>query len=74
VDSVKQYPEYILKKLRQRQGLIESDKSHDDQLNKMSPDEVFEECLEWEGLINYHYILKNWTKDIYGVDLDNING
>jgi len=71
---MKRYPEYILKKLRQREGLEEDDKSQDDKLNRMTANIVFAECLQWEGFFGYAHIFKDWIKDIYGVDLDNMNG
>lgn len=45
------YPEYILKKLRMRNGRDEDDHSHDECFNKMNKNTVFSEVLEWDGLI-----------------------
>lgn len=67
------YPEYIMKYLRQRKGLEEDDTSSDDRLNNMSRNEVFKEVLNWNGLLgNWDIDIKAWIKDIYGIDLDEI--
>lgn len=67
------YPEYIMKDLRQRRGLEEGDASMDDKLNDMSKNRVFKEVLNWNGLLgNWDIDIKAWIKDIYGIDLDEI--
>lgn len=67
------YPEYILKMLRQGQDLDENDTSLDDELNKMSKSRAFLEVLNWNGLLGRWDIdIKNWIRDIYGVDLNEI--
>lgn len=66
------YPEHILRKLRQRENLEPTDKSKDSIFNELSPGIVFDEVCNWEGLINYSYTIKNWIKDVYGVDLEEI--
>lgn len=63
------YPEYILKMLRQRDGLDEDDKSNDDVFNSYSHNEAFDQACNWEGLINYGCIIRDWIEDIYGVKL-----
>jgi len=66
------YPEHILKILRQQMFDLEADDtSKDFLLQQIRPDEVFESCLTWEGIINYDVKLKSWIKDIYGISLDN---
>lgn len=64
------YPESILKILRQRKGLEEDDTSRDEEFNEMSPHAVFEEVLQWEGIDCYYswYILCK-IRDIYGIYL-----
>jgi hypothetical protein len=66
-----EYPEYILAKLRQRQGLDENDTSEDDSFISMDPDQVFDEVCNWEGLIGYGETIREWISDIYGVNFDN---
>lgn len=65
------YPEYILRYLRQRQGLEENDTSMDDGLNAMPPKNAFRDVLEWHGMIGgWDSLIIGWIKDIYGVDLE----
>lgn len=59
------YPEYIMKKLRQRLNLEPNDTSRDEELNALSSREVFEECCNWEGLIGYSVPLLNWIQDCF---------
>lgn len=63
------YPDYIMKKIRQRMGLEEDDTSIDDSINKMSKDSVFDKVLGWEGFIGYTDTIKGWVEDIYNVEL-----
>ena len=64
------YPENIMGYLRQRKGLEPDDTTRDNEINTLTPNEAFEEVLEWDGLIGYAYIIKRWIEDIYGIDLD----
>ena len=64
------YPEYIMKKLRQRLGLEENDTSMDMEINMYTPNEAFEEVLLWEGFVGWSGCFKMWIEDIYKVDLD----
>ncbi|WP_373166262.1 hypothetical protein [Agathobaculum sp. Marseille-P7918] len=67
------YPEYIIRYLRQRKGLDKDDTSLDEQLQAMSPSDVFAKILEWNGLlVGWDCTIKGWIKDIYGIDLDEI--
>ena len=38
----------------------------------MKPSEVFGMVCEWESLIGYGRVIREWIKDIYGVDLDKV--
>ena len=67
------YPEYILKYLRLRAGMNESDTSLDEHFNKMRKDAVFEEVLRWQGIIGWGTQIKGWIEGIYGIDLDDLN-
>lgn len=66
----KRYPEYILRCLRERNGLKDYDRSQDDAFQALPPARVFVEVLEWNGL---HGVLvckiKDWIQNIYGVDI-----
>ena len=65
------YPEYILKKLRQRNGMDENDKESDDEFNKCDPQYVFKEVCSWEGLSGgWDNQIKGWIEDIYGINID----
>lgn len=64
------YPENIMRKLRQRLDLEEDDTSRDKEINMYSPNEAFEEVLLWEGFIGYTEYIKMWIEDIYKVDLN----
>ena len=64
------YPENIMQKLRQRRGLEPYDTSIDSDLNTYTPGEVLDDVCNWEGLINYGSAIKNWIKDIYGIDIE----
>lgn len=64
------YPEYILKKLRMRNGYDENDRSHDEWFNQMDKNNVFNEVLEWDGLIGgWGGIIRGYVEGIYGVKL-----
>lgn len=64
------YPNYIKEKVRQRLGLESYDTSRDIEIDNMGHNEVFNDCLAWEGIIGYAYAIRDWVKDIYGVTLD----
>ena len=64
------YPENILRLVRQNLDLDPTDTSMDDEINAMSRNEVLDRVCEWEGLIGYGEVIREWIKDIYGVDLD----
>ena len=65
------YPDYVLKVLRQRFRKSEDDTSMDEYFQTISPDEVFNEILEWEGLLGYTHRILSWIQDIYKVRLNN---
>jgi hypothetical protein len=66
------YPENIMRRLRQREDLEPDDTSKDEQLNRLSPSEAFAGVCNWEGLINYDFVIKGWIEDIYGFNIDEI--
>ena len=65
----KQYSEYIMKKVRQRHGLDEDDKSRDEYFFTLSEDEIFDAVLSWEGLVGFTHTIKDWVEEIYEVEL-----
>lgn len=64
------YPEYILRCLRQRLGMNPDDTSQDEMFQSMEPKRVFGEVVHWNGLLGgYDRTIIKWIKDIFGVDL-----
>ena len=61
------YPEHILKILREAEGI--EDKTRDHLLQEMYPEAVLEAVLQHEGIIGYVYTIMDMIKDIFGVDL-----
>lgn len=65
------YPEYILRYLRQRWDMKPDDTSRDENFQGMEPSRVFKEVLSWNGLIGgWSNQIVGWIKDIYGIDLE----
>lgn len=65
------YPEYIMNYVRQGMGLEENDTSKDDFINNvMSKNDVFDSVCDWQGLISWGVIIKDWVSDIYNIDLE----
>lgn len=65
------YPEHIMETLRQRIGLEEDDKSQDEELQMLTPQEALSECLEWEGIHGYTSWILNVIRDTFKVKLVN---
>lgn len=67
------YPESIMKALRKREGLDEDDTSLDSELSQLSKNRAFKEVLSWHGFIGrWDADIKQWIKDIYGIDLNEL--
>ncbi|QUH21833.1 hypothetical protein [Alkaliphilus sp. B6464] len=67
------YSDEIMQYLRQRNELNKFDFSQDKELNELSSNKVFEEIVKWNGLLGcYSETIKSWVKEIYGVDLNEI--
>jgi hypothetical protein len=64
------YPENILRIVRQNLDLEPTDTIKDDDINAMSQPEILNCVCEWEGLIGYGRTIRDWIKDIYGINLD----
>jgi hypothetical protein len=69
-NSSNKYSEDIMTQLRQRRGLEKYDISEDEEINNMSKDKVFSDLFGWNGLGSWDYTIKNWIKEVYGVELD----
>lgn len=73
--SENKYPEYLMAKLRQRLGLERDDTSQDDYISRYAPSEAFHEVLGWDGLLGgWDYEIKKYVRDIYKIDLDELDG
>lgn len=68
-DEIYEYPEEVMEAIRQNLGLESDDSSMDDEIMKMSKDEVFDRLLTWNGFINYGGTIREWVNDVYGVEL-----
>lgn len=70
---MKSYPSYILCILRESIDLDPSDTQYDEEFNtQWSQDEVFESVMSYEATYNPSRV-KEFIKDIYGIDLNNIS-
>lgn len=67
------YEEEIMTQLRQRRGLEKYDTSEDDDINAMTPNEVFSNLLNWNGLSGWDNTIHQWIEEIYGVSLSKIS-
>ena len=65
------YPTYIMKRLRQNLGLEPDDTSGDKEIDIMSPGEVVDRVLEWEGIIGYSSLITDLIFGDYGFDKEN---
>ena len=67
-EKMSNYPEYIKKYVRLRLDLDDT-KENDDYINMLTPSEVFDIILEWNGICGYSETITIWIKDIFGIDL-----
>lgn len=63
------YPEHILKKLREWDDMDENDKSRDAEWQELSPEEAFDRVLSYEGIFGYRASILGWIEDIFKVKL-----
>lgn len=66
------YSEEIMECVRQRFGLEKYDDSMDEEINHLSPDEVFDHVCNWNGLLGYVTTIKSWIEDIYKMKLGEV--
>ena len=59
------FSDSIMTRLRQRRGLDPKDTSMDDELMNMSPEEMFEELLVWEGIFGYSQCILDWMNELF---------
>lgn len=65
--------EYILKALRQREGLEEDDTSKDETFKKYSKKRIVTEYFNWHGLIDWGNAIISVVSDVYGLNLEDDN-
>jgi hypothetical protein len=67
---LERFPEHVIETLRQRNSLDPSDTSMDEDFLSYDKEYVFDEVLEWEGVIGYGDHIRQLVNDIYNVDLE----
>lgn len=60
----------IIDDVRENIGIERGDASKDDEINSMSPNEIFDRWCEWNGFINYSKMFRAVIGSIYGTDID----
>lgn len=65
-----EYPENIMKCVRQNLGLDEMDASRDLEIYSMSRKEILNAVCTWNGLIEYGCTVAGWVEDIWQIKLD----
>lgn len=63
------YSDAVYSAVKQRLGYDEDDMNANDEVDKLSRFEVFNETVTWDGLIDYGEEISEWIEDIYGVVL-----
>lgn len=64
------YSESIMQRIRQGMDLEENNASRDKEILKMSPATVFEKALDWEGIIGFGGMIRDFIEEIYDIDLN----
>ena len=60
----------IIDDVRENIGVDRGDMSKDDEINSMSPNEIFDRWCEWNGFINYSKMFRAVIGNIYGANID----
>lgn len=69
----KYYPEYIKEGIKDRLDLDESIET-DEEIFHMAPNAAFKNYTTWKlGHQDWSSQIKEWVKDIYGIDLDDVS-
>lgn len=61
----------IIDDVRENLGSERGDTSKDDDINSMSPNEIFDKWCEWNGFINGSETFRRVIGGIYGISIDN---
>lgn len=64
------YPKDIVEDVKMYKETNDGSVFNDSDVEALSRDEVFKCVIEWDGLIGYLSKIKNWIRDIYGIDLN----
>ena len=64
------YPEYIMRDVRRNMGLDFDDTSIDNEIETMTPTEIFERWLEWQGIIGYSHRILSAVEEIFDIELE----
>lgn len=70
--QARDYSDSVMRRVRNVMGLEDNDESRDTEIRQLSPKEVFDYVLSYEGIIHFTDTIINWIDDIYEVDLDDI--
>ncbi len=60
----------IIRNVRENLGVEPGDTSKDDEINRMSLNEIFDRWCEWNGLINYGKTIRKVIGSVYGIDIE----
>lgn len=60
----------IIRNVRENLGVEPDDSSKDDEINRMSLNEIFDRWCEWNGLINYGKTIRKVIGSVYGIDIE----
>jgi len=72
--TIQRYSPAIMERVRQNLGLKAEDESRDTEIIEMSPGELFNHCLIWEGIIGYTYTIRSMVEEIYRIKLPRLTG
>jgi hypothetical protein len=61
---------YIISDIREHLGVAPDDQSKDDEINMMSPNEIFHAWCDWKGYLNSSEKFKRVISNIYGINIE----
>lgn len=64
------YPDWMMRKLREAIAEDENDTSKDEYISQMSPVSAFKHLLEYEGIIGYDNEILSWIEGLFKIRLD----
>lgn len=60
----------IIRDIREYLDVDPDDSSKDDEINRMSPNEIFDKWCEWNGYIRLNEVFRRVIGSIYGIDIE----